>query len=266
MKRLPAKTWLLIAVAWLTVVAAAQEKTPLRIVWPPSGTEVHPGETIEFKLEADPGITDIALIGWDPLPFVAYTGGPLVLSMKIPDQRISARLYQVTAVGLSKDKQEVNARPIQLQVEPDFDPVRLRAEFQFMHFQSRDLHPENGESVGLPMLITGTSEDGRNFDVTESAHIEYRSLNPKVATVDERSRVVYPVSPGRTAIVVKTRRSELYVQVEVEDDSGNVPARESAPQAQSEEDAKPCPYPTPTGAPCSAAPPEMPRRTTPPLQ
>ena len=238
----------------LSAGLAAQERAPLRIVAPASGTEVHPGQTIEIKVEADAGVTDLAIAAWDPLGFSQQTTAPNIFVLKIPETTPIAQ-YEVRVVGSDSKKQLVSSYPIDVDVEPDGDPVELRSEPEALYFEKGDNKPVNGRIIGSTPRIIGKFESGRILDVTNSTRTHCRSLNPSVAAVEKVGNcIIDPVGPGRTSIVVETPKAKLYVYTQVPGEDGHVPPRNDPPETL---DAKPCPFKRPSSsAPCVVPPPE----------
>lgn len=257
-------TRVLIALAVLATVATAQEKAPLRIVSPPSETEAHRGQTIQITVAADAPVSLLGIIAENTLGLGKITQtGPLSFALQVPE-RTPVNQYRVRANGVDAKGQLVVSYPITIDVEPDFDFVMLRSEPQTLFFEGDDNQPVNGQVIGMPLSIIGTSEDGRELEISHSTRTHCRSLNPKVAIPDERNNcMINPVSPGTTTIVVEAPKAVLYIQAEYRDKEGKLPPRNDPAQPKSEEDRTPCPYRIPSGAPCVPAS-ELPNRARPP--
>ena len=164
----------------------------LQITSPPSGTIVHPGQMVVISVNADPSVSNVAIMAEDPLGFSQTTNGQsLQFQLTIPSNTTIGP-YDVSAVGIAAGGSLVASAPISLQVD-NLYPFTMQTEPSVLRFSAL------GESI--PLNILGIFADGSQQDMTHSVQLSYSSQNPQIATVDGQG-VVTALAPGSTHIVV----------------------------------------------------------------
>lgn len=189
--------------------AAAQS---LRITAPPSGTVVHPGETINVVIESpDAESRTVTLIGDQGFEmFLApLSPTPAHVEVKIPKAACCGDRH-LTAVRTPMKEPAEDSIPIILDVEPTEMPIRLKPLLGALIFR----HPA-GSFTLVPQAVF---PDGTELDVTYSSRITYASLRPEIATVDWQGEVTAK-APGKTSIVLTyahdARKVQAIVPVDV---------------------------------------------------
>lgn len=196
---------MLLILALGTMPSLAQSNL-LQIVSPASGTMVYPGQTVIITVRADSSVSNVAIMGWDPLGFSQKTNGqPLEFQLTIP-AKITPGAYEVHAVG-SASRQLAVSPPISLRVEIP------RTRFQMRTEPSVEIFEKPGEID--PLHIFGKFPDGSEADVTHSVQVKCSSENPRVVTVD-KDCIVTAVGLGSTHVIISTLASgQYYVYTEV---------------------------------------------------
>jgi hypothetical protein len=195
----------LTAVFALAIVPCFAQSNLLQITSPPSGTVVYPNQTVTISVSADPSVSNVAILGDDPLGFSQSTNGQqLQFQLPIPaDAAIGA--YNVHAVGTTSNGLAASL-PISLQVDAQ-GPARITGTQPGVLIMSAA-----GEIT--PLHVMGTLPDGSQADITHSLQMSYSSENPQIATIDSNG-IVRAVTLGSTHIIVSNSSSSLYVSTEV---------------------------------------------------
>lgn len=189
----------------LAIAPCFSQSNLLQITSPPSGTVVYPNQVVIVSVNADPSVSNVAILGDDPLGFSQSTNGQqLQFQLTIPaDAAIGA--YNVHAVGTTANGLAAS-QPISLQVDAQ-GPARITGTQPSVLIMSAA-----GEIT--PLHVMGTLPDGSQADITHSLQMSYSSENPQIATVDSNG-IVRAVTLGSTHIIVSNPTSRLYVSTEV---------------------------------------------------
>jgi hypothetical protein len=164
----------------------------LQITSPASGTIVDPGQMVVISVSADPSVSNVAILGQNPLGFSATTNGQsLQFQLTIPSNTTIGP-YDVSALGTAADGSPVASPPISLQVD-NLQPFTMQTQPSVLRFSAP------GRSI--PLHVIGTFADGSQHDMTHSVQLSYSSQNPQIATVDGQG-VVTAVASGSTHMVV----------------------------------------------------------------
>lgn len=199
------KLWIIILLLF-AASCFAQNQPLLQITSPSSGSVVFPGQTIVIFVNSDPSISDIAIIGQDPLGFSQITNGnPLQFVLTIP-ANAPIDQYQVSALGQGADGSDVASSPITLFVDTRGFPFKVRTQPEVLRFRA------TGES--MPLKVIGFFGDGSQRDVTHSPRTSYFASDTTVATVDNRG-IVTSVGPGSTFINVTMSGTSVSVNTKV---------------------------------------------------
>src|SRR5579872_1438311 len=178
----------------LGTMLAAQ--TPLlKIVSPPDGTVVAPGQTVTMEVKVDPmaGITTVSVGGPEELPIVGLAfSPPYRFTFTIPEDMPLQR-HIFTAGGDTEEDGEIANDSITLDVEKPNPITSLKVNLDSI----RMVEPNEPHAV----MVTGTFDDGSKANLTESTRITYISDNPEVATVNSVGEIT-SVGPGRATITV----------------------------------------------------------------
>lgn len=167
----------------------------LQITSPPSGTVVHPGQTVTVTVADSPtgSFQQVIVIGQGAIGFSQLlTAPPYQFSITIPPD-LRPRTYTITADGTIVPGQGASSDPVTLAVERPDSPTSIYAEPSVLDFQLP------GDSTSL--RVVGNYTDGTQTDITESLNTTYVSNDPTVATVSTTG-VVTAVAPGTTRIVI----------------------------------------------------------------
>ena len=190
----------------LSVATCFAQSNLLQITSPPSGTVVYPNQIVTVSVNADPSVSDVAILGQYPLGFTQTTNGqPLQFQLTIPSSApIGA--YDVSAIGSESDGSFVASPPISLQLDTQTSALLNGTEPSVLRFDSA------GEA--MPLRVTGLLPDGSQLDITHSVQMSYSSQNPQIATVDGQG-IVTAVALGSTYIVVSNSSSTYLVNTRV---------------------------------------------------
>jgi hypothetical protein len=177
----------------------------LQITSPASGTVVHPGQVVVIAVRADPSVSNVAIMGEDPLGFSQTTNGrPLQFQLTIPSNTTIGS-YNVTAMG-SADRSLVASAPISLQVDTPNSRFKMTTHPSVLRFSAP------GET--MPSHVIGTFANGSRVDMTHSNQMSYSSQNSQIATVDNQG-IVTAVAPGSTRIIVNNGTYSYLVSTRV---------------------------------------------------
>lgn len=195
-----------------SVLSAAQAPTGgLRIVSPPNGTIVEPGQPFTVIVEPVAGITPVAIALVSPSIFTFTQHPPFTFAVAFP---IDAPLGPEVVVATGKDTKERDLRAeLTLQVETA-RPVSS------IQVRSRTVRRPASVSLirGLMeerLSVDGTFIDGTTRDISKSREIQYISGNPQVATVTPDG-LVKAVGEGTTTMTVTYKGQSTTVPVKVE--------------------------------------------------
>src|SRR5579872_982164 len=178
----------------LGTMLAAQ--TPLlKIVSPPDGTVVAPGQTVTMEVKVNPmaGITTVSVGGPEELPIVGLAfSPPYRFTFTIPEDMPLQR-HIFTAGGDTEEDGEIADDSITLDVEKPNAITSLKTNLHTIYMvQPNEPHT---------LEVMGTFDDGSKANLTESTRITYTSDNPEVATVNSVGEIT-SVGPGRATITV----------------------------------------------------------------
>lgn len=178
----------------LGIVPCFAQSNLLQIISPASGTMVYPGQTIVITVKADPSVSNVAIMGHDPLGFSQTTNGqPLQFKLTIP-LKTTPGAYDISAVGTAS-KELVDSPAISLQVENPKTQFTIGTEPSILLFSK--------PGGIMPLHVIGTFQDGSHDDMTHSVQVSCSSENPRVVTVDKYC-VVTAVGLGSTHVVIRT--------------------------------------------------------------
>lgn len=123
---------------FLSLCASQQQpqKPSLRIVSPPNGTVVKPGDTIHVTVAAVGDFTGMIVIGADPLSdSKGRTRPPWKFSIKVPKKDVDSGLTFITASGALADGQSVNSDPLDIDVERPDPPLNIGTQPVFLNVE-----------------------------------------------------------------------------------------------------------------------------------
>ncbi len=192
----------IVFVLWVTVCFG--QSSSLQITSPASGTMVSPGQKVSVSVSADPSVSNIGVIGENPLGFAQMTADPLQFFFVVP-AKIGAGPYQLTAVGAGPAGLVLSSS-ITLDVEPLNAPVQLLVIPAGLPFTSI------GEV--MPLSVLGSFSDDSRADLSHSLYTSYSSTNPNVAAVDANG-IVTSVGPGSASILVSNSSVSSSIPVTV---------------------------------------------------
>lgn len=182
----------IVTILALAVAPCLAQSNLLQITSPASGTILSPGQMVVISVYADPSVSNIAILGQDPLGFTQTTNGqPLQFQLTIPSNT-TVGAYDVTAIGSASNGSPVASPPISLQVD-NLQQFTMQTSPSVLRFSAP------GQTT--PLHVVGTFADGSQLDMTHSVQLSYSSQNPQIATVDGQG-VVTAVAPGSTHVVV----------------------------------------------------------------
>ena len=189
----------------LAAVPCFAQGNLLQITAPASGTVVYPNQTVTVSVNADPSVSNVAILGQDPLGFSQTTNGQsLQFQLTIPSNTIIGA-YNVHAIGITSNGL-VTSQPISLQVEAQGSARITRTQPGVLRMSAA------GEIT--PLHVMGTLADGSQADITHSLQMSYSSENPQIATIDANG-IVRAVALGSTHIIVSNSSGTYYVSTEV---------------------------------------------------
>ena len=197
----------------------------LQIVSPRNGTVVHPGETVTIAVRADRPVSNIAIMGEDPLGFSQRTNGQgLQFLLTIPSNT-TLGAYQVSAMGSGDNGSLVVSAPVSLQVDIPKARFKIQTEPSVLRFDAP------GET--MPLHVIGAFGDGSKIDMTHSLQMSYSSQNPQVASVDDQC-IVTALAPGSTRIVVNNGTYSYFVDTRVGLPGSKFPGANKSPSVREE--------------------------------
>jgi hypothetical protein len=177
----------------------------LQITSPPSGTVVYPNQTVVISVNADPSVSNVAILGDDPLGFSQTTNGQsLQFQLTIPSNT-TIGAYNVNAVGTGSNGLLVTSPPMSLQVDSQQSASISGTQPGVLRFSAA------GQTV--PLHVIG-SVAGSQLDITHSLQMSYSSENSQIATVDGNG-IVTAVALGSTHIILRNSSGSYYVSTEV---------------------------------------------------
>ena len=167
---------------------------------------VHPGETVVIAVMADPSVSNVAIIGQDPLGFSQRTNGQSSQFLLTIPSNTTIGAYDVSATGTGSDGSLVASPPISLQVDTPESRFNMQTEPSVLRFDAP------GEA--MPLHVIGKFANGSKMDMTHSTQMSYSSQNPRIATVDDQG-IVTAVAPGSTRIVINNGTYSYMVSTRV---------------------------------------------------
>jgi len=177
----------------------------LQITSPASGTVVYPNQVVVISVNAGPSVSNIAIVGQDPLGFSQTTNGQsLQFQLTIPSNTTIGP-YDVSAVGTANGSL-VASPAISLQVDTQNSGSSLATQPSVLRFSAA------GQTI--PLHVFTTAPDGSQLDITHSVQMSYASQNPQIANVDAQGDVT-SVAPGSTYIVVSNSSYTYLVNTKV---------------------------------------------------
>jgi hypothetical protein len=187
----------------LAIAPCFAQSNLLQITSPASGTVVYPGQIITVAVNADPSISNVAIVG--QLGFSATTNGQsLQFQLTIPSNAIIGA-YDVSALGTASSGSLVASPPISLQVDAQGSATITGTQPSALRF--------GAAGQVIPLHVMG-SVAGSQLDITHSLQMSYSSENPQIATVDSNG-IVTAVALGSTHIIVNNPNVTFYVSTEV---------------------------------------------------
>jgi hypothetical protein len=167
---------------------------------------VHPGETVVIAVMADRSVSNVAIIGQDPLGFSQRTNGQSSQFLLTIPSNTTIGAYDVSAMGTAPDGSVVDSQPISLQVDIPNARFNMQTEPSVLRFDAP------GEA--MPLHVIGIFANGSKMDMTHSTQMSYSSQDPQIATVDDQG-IVTAVAPGSTRIVVNNGTNSYMVSTRV---------------------------------------------------
>jgi hypothetical protein len=203
----------------LPVLAAAQvDARGLRIVSPPDGTIVEPGQPFTVVVELDPGVTAVAVALVSPSILTFKQQPPFSFTVTFPAD-VPLGPQRVVANGVDTKERPLRAE-MTLHIETATPVTSLRV---------------GSSTVGWPpsvnliagvieehLRVDGVFTDGATRDISKSREIQYISSDPQVATVTADG-LVEAVDPGTTTITVTYKGKSVTVPVTVKFKKLSVP-------------------------------------------
>ena len=190
----------------LVAIPCVAQSNLLQITSPASGTVVYPNQMLVISVNADPSVSNVAIMGQDPLGFSQTTNGqPLQFQLTIPSNTTIGP-YEVSAVGSASNGSLVASPAISLQVDTQYLASLSGTQPSVLRFSAA------GDAI--PLHVTGLLPDGSQLDITHSVQISYASQNPQIATVDGEG-IVTAVALGSTYIVVSNSNTTYNVNTKV---------------------------------------------------
>ena len=190
----------------LIAVPCLAQSNLLQITSPPSGTIVYPGQIVVISVYADPSVSNVSILGQDPLGFSATTNGqPLQFQLTIPSNT-TVGAYEVTAEGAAANGSPLDSPPISLQVDAQGSASITGTQPSVLRLSAA------GQTI--PLHVIGTLPSGSQADITHSVQMSYSSENPQIATVAGNG-IVTAVALGSTHIILSTSSGSYYVSTEV---------------------------------------------------
>ena len=176
----------------------------MQITSPPSGTVVYPGQMVIISVYADPSVSDVAIMGQNPLGFSQTTNGqPLQFQLTIPPN-ITIGGYDVSAKGTTANGSPVDSSSISLQVDSQDPAILTGTQPSVLRF--------SGAGHTIPLHVRALP--GSQPHITHSLQMSYSSHNPEVVTVDGNG-IMTAVGLGSTYIVASNPNVTSYVSTEV---------------------------------------------------
>jgi len=189
----------------LVVIPSFAQSNLLQITSPASGTIVNPGQVVTISVSADPSVSNVAILGDEPLGFTQATNGqPLQFQLTIPSNT-TIGAYDVGAMGTTPDGSVVDSPSISLRVDVQGSASISGTQPGVLRFSAA--------VETIPLHVIG-SVSGSQLDITHSLQMSYSSENPQIATVDGNG-IVTAVALGSTHIIVSNSNGSYYVSTEV---------------------------------------------------
>ncbi len=172
------------------------QSSVLKIISPPDGTVVAPGQTVTMEIKVDPtaGIRTVSVGAPDPLTIAGLAfAPPYRFTFTIPED-MPLRPFDLIAGGDTEEDGEIADDSITLDVEKPNPITSLQVDLHNIYM----VEPNEPHTL----KVTGTFDDGSKADLTQSTRIAYTSDNPAVATVNSTGRIT-SVGPGTATIIVR---------------------------------------------------------------
>ncbi len=196
--------WLLATIALLLPLVLDGAQTPargLRIVTPPDGTTVEPGQRFAVAVEGQPGVTPAAVSINSPGIFTVREHPPFTFSVSYP---ANAPLGPKRLVADGMDAQE---RSLGAQITINVETLTLVKSIQVTD-------PPLFIPIQQEISVSGVFADGVKREVTQSREIRYSSSNPGVATITADG-VIEAIDNGTATIIVTYKNQSFSFPVKV---------------------------------------------------
>src|ERR1019366_405500 len=190
----------------LAAIPCFAQSTLLQSTSPASGTVVHPGQVVVIAVRADPSVSNIAILGQDPLGFSQRTNGQSSQFLLTIPSNTTVGAYDVSALGTASDGSPVASLALSLQVDIPKSRFKMTTHPSVLRFSAA--------GQAMPLHVIGTFPDGSQVDMTHSIQVSYSSQNPQIATVDDQG-IVTAVALGSTRIVVNNGTNSYFVSTRV---------------------------------------------------
>jgi len=189
----------------LAAIPCFAQSNLLQITSPATGTVVYPNQMVIISVNADPSVSDVAIVAQNPLGFSGITNGqPLQFQLTIPSNTTIGS-YDVSAIGTASGSL-VASLPISLKVDAQGPANITGTQPSVLRFSAA------GQTI--PLHVLGTLPDGSQADITHSVQMSYSSENPQIASVDGNG-IVTAAGLGSTHIIVSNSNGTYYVSTEV---------------------------------------------------
>ena len=182
----------------------------VQITSPADGAVVNPGKALTVTVTTPPGtvFTEVNVSGSNPIGWglPAYLGPPYQISLPIPSLILPGRRYQLVAIALPSQGDDVLSAPIWIDVERPDSPASLEPDLPYLILPV-------GDSERL-IRIVGVFSDGTKLDLATSTLTKYASSAPGIVVVDTEGKIT-AVSPGTASINVTNGTAQTVIQVTV---------------------------------------------------
>ncbi|MFQ5804522.1 MAG: Ig domain-containing protein [Candidatus Methylomirabilales bacterium] len=187
---------------WLILATSPAGGQGLRIVSPPDGTVVEPGETLTVAVEPGPG-TSLQFVGII-IPEVAVDSKdspPFVFTVRVPADAPLGPHPLLAAARDDKDRLVEAVITIQVETTTPATSLRVTTPALFIATKRR-------------ISVSGTFADRVTRKITRSRETTYSSSDPQVATATPDG-LVEAVDPGTATITVSYKDKTVTVPVTV---------------------------------------------------
>jgi hypothetical protein len=199
----------------LVGVAAAADKSTLRIIFPKNGAVVRPGHKLAVRVTGSGKYKALTLIGSDAVgvgELDAPLGKPPWTILVDVSRESPLGMQSITLAGTQEGGTEPEMSGIDVDVEPEVMPtlsfVWSAPDYTIPVGHCVDLLNGKGHGgCGMSVFITGAYADGSSVDANKSTQLRVVSQDPSIVRLSSDGCCLFGMSEGSTKVTFADKYS-----------------------------------------------------------